>query len=269
MEGIGRARVMRGNRPEPIMQIMFTSIFSFRPGRWALLASAGLAAWAPQLQAQDTSQAAQIASMSEDIQMLSQEVKQLSLEVDTLSQNNAALQKQIIGQKDVETMVQNAIAESHGDTRNDITQANSELRKEIVDEVSKQIDALTKDTNRQLAALAKAMQTTPPAPATTIPATGATPALSSNTTAPVAFSDDYPRTGIEYVIQSGDTLGKIARKHGSTVRDIENANHISDPAGLQVGRTIFIPQKTPEPATPAGNTTATATPVAVQPAAAN
>jgi len=249
---------------------MFTTNFSFRRGRRALLAaSTGLAVLTMALRAQDTSQAAQVASMSEDIQMLSQEVKQLSLQVETLSQNNAALQKQIISQKDVETMVQNAIAESHGDTRNDITQANSELRKEIVDEVSKQIDALTKDTNRQLAALAKAEQGAPVAAATTTATTGATPALSANTTAPVTFSDDYPRTGIEYVILSGDSLAKIARKHGSTVRDIENANHISNPSGLQVGRTIFLPQKTPAPATPAGNATATATPVAVPPAATN
>ena len=275
MRVIGRARVTRGNRLEPIMQITLSSIFSCRPGRWAALAvmGAGLAGWATELRAQDNSQAAQMASMSEDVQMLSREVKQLSLEVETLTQSNAALQKQIISQKDVETMVQNAIAASHGDTRNDITQANSALRKEVVDEVSKQIDALTKDTNRQLAALAKAVQAAQPT--TTTASSGTTPSATGNATTPPTFSDDFPRTGINYVIQAKDTLGKIAHAHGSTVRDIQNANHISNPNGLIVGKTIFIPQKTPAPgATSAGNTTATpgataVAPVPLQSASAN
>jgi LysM repeat protein len=216
---------------------------------------AGLLAAAPMpaLHAQDS--AAQIASMSEDIQLLTRKVDQLNLQVETLSQNNAQLQKQIVSQHDVQLMVQNALAQAHGDTHTDITQSNSALRKEILDEVAKQIDALTKDTNKQLQKLAQAMQTTAPATSTgTGTSTAAGPA------APQTFSDDYPRTGIEYVIQSGDSLGKIARKNGSTIKDIVNANHISDPnKGLQVGKTIFVPQKNPTPK-PAATPTAPAAP---------
>jgi LysM repeat protein len=59
---------------------------------------------------------------------------------------------------------------------------------------------------------------------------------------PVYFSEDYPKTGKPYVVRSGDTLSGIARKHNSTVKYIQNANKIANPAkDLRVGETIFIP----------------------------
>ena len=59
---------------------------------------------------------------------------------------------------------------------------------------------------------------------------------------PVYFSDDFPKTGKTYVVRSGDTLSKIARDHGSTIKNIQNANKIVNPSkDLQVGETIFIP----------------------------
>jgi LysM repeat protein len=237
---------------------MHYSLFSFLAGRRRALvaASLALAVYAPGLRAQDSS--SQIASMSQDIQQLSRQVSQLRVEVETLTQNNADLQKQQISQRDVETMVQNAVSASHGDTRNDITQANTALRKEIVDEVARQIDALTKDTNRQLEVLAKAIQAAPP----TAGSASSTGTASTSATTSTAFSDDYPRTGVEYVVQSGDSLAKIAHKLGSTVNDIRNANHIADVNhGLQIGRTIFVPQKNPAP-------TATAAPTSATPATA-
>jgi LysM repeat protein len=59
---------------------------------------------------------------------------------------------------------------------------------------------------------------------------------------PVHFSSDYPKTGITYTVRSGDTLSAIARKHGSTIKHIQNANKIVNPSrDLKVGETIFIP----------------------------
>ena len=40
----------------------------------------------------------------------------------------------------------------------------------------------------------------------------------------------------------GGTLSNIAKLHDSTVRDIQNANHIAVPEKLQVGTTLFIPR---------------------------
>ena len=56
------------------------------------------------------------------------------------------------------------------------------------------------------------------------------------------FSDVYPKTGISYEVQSGDTLSQIALKYGSRVSYIQNANLIANPSkDLQVGDIIFIP----------------------------
>ena len=58
----------------------------------------------------------------------------------------------------------------------------------------------------------------------------------------VRFTEDYPQTGVTYTVRSGDTLTKIAREHGSTIKDIQNANKIANPArDLQIGQSIFIP----------------------------
>ena len=59
---------------------------------------------------------------------------------------------------------------------------------------------------------------------------------------PTNFSDDYPKTGVSYTVQPGDTLSAIARIHGSSIKHIQNANKIVIPSrDLQVGQTIFIP----------------------------
>ena len=58
--------------------------------------------------------------------------------------------------------------------------------------------------------------------------------------APV-FSNNYPKEGISYTVQAGDTLSGIAQKNGARMDDIKNANKIADPSKLQVGQTIFVP----------------------------
>ena len=56
------------------------------------------------------------------------------------------------------------------------------------------------------------------------------------------FKDDFPKEGINYTVQAGDTLGEIARKNNAKLQDIVNANKIADPTKIQVGQTLFIPQ---------------------------
>ena len=56
------------------------------------------------------------------------------------------------------------------------------------------------------------------------------------------FTDNYPKSGVSYEVQSGDTLSQIAVQFGSKVEYIQNANQINDPArDLRVGDIIFIP----------------------------
>ena len=55
------------------------------------------------------------------------------------------------------------------------------------------------------------------------------------------FSDDFPKEGVKYTVQKGETLAQIAKKTGSKVQDIINANKISDPSRILAGQTLFIP----------------------------
>ena len=48
-------------------------------------------------------------------------------------------------------------------------------------------------------------------------------------------------TPVIYAIQKGDTLIPIARKFGATVKEITDANGITDPRRLRIGQEIIIP----------------------------
>ncbi|MFH0907879.1 MAG: LysM peptidoglycan-binding domain-containing protein [bacterium] len=72
----------------------------------------------------------------------------------------------------------------------------------------------------------------------------------TNKPAPVEPPAQTPDTGMEeqpsgpggtYVIQSGDTYGKIARKQGATISAIQDANPGVDPSRLKIGQTIQLP----------------------------
>ena len=57
----------------------------------------------------------------------------------------------------------------------------------------------------------------------------------------VAISlEDY--SVIIYVVKSGDTLWKIAKRFGSTVDDIVRVNGMENPNKLNVGEKVYIPK---------------------------
>ena len=84
-----------------------------------------------------------------------------------------------------------------------------------------QIKKLGDATNAALDSLAKGMATRP--------------------VIQTSFSDNFPKEGISYTVQKGDTLAVIAKKTGSKSQDIINANKIADPSRILVGQTLFIP----------------------------
>jgi LysM repeat protein len=55
------------------------------------------------------------------------------------------------------------------------------------------------------------------------------------------FSDDFPKEGVSYTVQKGDTLAVIAKKTGAKQQDIINANKLADPSKINLGQTLFIP----------------------------
>jgi LysM repeat protein len=64
----------------------------------------------------------------------------------------------------------------------------------------------------------------------------ATPSEGTSNNAPSATA-----SGTEYTIQSGDSLWSLARRFGTTVDAIAEANGISNPAYVRIGDTIIIP----------------------------
>jgi LysM repeat protein len=108
------------------------------------------------------------------------------------------------------------------DTNRAMQSAVNEQKGDILRQVAAQIERLAKATNASLDALAKNQATRPVVQTT--------------------FGEDFPKEGINYTVQTGDTLGEIARKNGAKLQDIINANKITDPTRIRVGQTLFIPQ---------------------------
>jgi LysM repeat protein len=83
---------------------------------------------------------------------------------------------------------------------------------------------------------------TPPMTATS---SVVTPSIQSNTVSiPIPPQPTESAAGLEYVIVQGDTLGKIAKKNGVTLKAIEAANPGVIPTKLRVGQKISIPAAT-------------------------
>jgi LysM repeat protein len=60
---------------------------------------------------------------------------------------------------------------------------------------------------------------------------------------PPSFSSDFPRNGFVHSVEKGESLRSIAEKHNSQYKWIIDANQITDPTRIFVGRELFIPQE--------------------------
>jgi LysM repeat protein len=159
-----------------------------------------------------------IANLRQDILLLNQRVGELSMTVEQLTRENSALQSKASQSYVTVEQLNKAVA----DMNRVMQAALLDQRKEVLGQVAVQMEKLGKQTNNALDALAK-NQATRPAVQT-------------------SFTDEFPKEGINYTVQAGDTLAVIARKNNAKVQDIVNANKISDPTRIQVGQTLFIPQ---------------------------
>ena len=95
-------------------------------------------------------------------------------------------------------------------------------------------------------------------------ATAATPVASARPT----VTKGGPATGmtIMHTVQDGENLYRIARKYGTSVQAIQQANAIVDPAAITIGQKLIIPdlQATTEPE-PTDTPTLTPTPLPATP----
>jgi LysM repeat protein len=88
------------------------------------------------------------------------------------------------------------------------------------------------------------------------------PARSVTSVAPAAHGDGGDAAGgSSYTVKSGDTLAKIAKSHGVTVKALKAANNIKLDR-ISVGQKLRIPGKAPAPET-AAPAPAPATPTVV------
>ena len=164
-----------------------------------------------------------VAGLKQDLSLLSQEVRTLRLEIEQLSRENSALRARITSSEADQLLQEQLTAISSGieRVRLEYKAADSKNKVTIIDELNQQMAVLTKKVEAAIHSVANAH------PKTSIP---------------TKFSDDYPKTGVSYTVQSGDTLSAIARIHGSSTKHIQNANKIVNPSrDLQIGQTIFIP----------------------------
>jgi len=157
-----------------------------------------------------------IANLREDVRGLSQKVAELALRVEQLEQQNRDLQAKA-GSNDRNYATLTQLNEAIADLSRTIKAGDAANAERTAAQIKKLGDA----TNAALDSLAKGMATRPVVQTT--------------------FGDDYPKEGVSYTVQKGDTLAVIAKKTGAKQQDIVNANKIGDPAKIQAGQTLFIP----------------------------
>ncbi len=162
----------------------------------------------------------ELANLREDVRGLNQRLGELSLRMEQVERENEDLRrKQGAADKGYATIAQ--LNDAVADLNRVIKSAVAGSKNETLQQVATQMERLGKQTNAALDSLAKAQATRP----------------AVNT----SFSEDFPKEGVSYTVQKGDTLAVIARKTGAKQQDIINANKITDPSRIMLGQTLFIP----------------------------
>jgi LysM repeat protein len=169
--------------------------------------------------AQSDNIASIIAGMREDIRILDERTRSLSAELEQVKRENRELREGAGNANNVTVAQLNAAVA-------DLEKAIRAGDKDVALQLTKQMERLATQTQSALDTMAKG-------------ASGGR----VNTPATPSFTEDYPKTGVTYVVQQGDTLANIAQRFKSSIRDIQNANKIADARSLQAGQTLFIPQK--------------------------
>ena len=192
---------------------------------WALLNFTSVFLLFCPLAAQDSLRVT-VANLSQDVNLLEQSLKTIQLEIEELRRENTSIRAQVAAtsSKSDNSAQISSLSVAIDTLRHEYGSADAIQKQQIIAELNRQISILAKETQSAINSIAKATYNQP------------------QVATPVYFSEDFPKTGKTYVVRSGDTLSRIARDHGSTIKHIQNANKIVDPSkDLQIGETIFIP----------------------------
>ena len=160
----------------------------------------------------------ELANLRQDVLQLTQRVGELTMTVEQLNRDNGALQAKASQSYVTIEQLNKAVA----DLNRTVQSGLADQKREVLQQVAGQIERLGKQTNAALDALAKNQATRPVVQTT--------------------FGEDFPKEGVNYTVQPGDSLAVIAKKHNAKQQDIINANKLSNPGKLLAGQTLFIPQ---------------------------
>jgi LysM repeat protein len=190
--------------------------------RWILPSALTLAS----ALAQGSVSAIDVANLKEDVRGLTQKLNEVALKVEQLERENTNLRSQLVAAGDTRVSL-NQMTQALAELRQSVQAAAASQKTEILQTVAGQLEKLAGQTNAALDALEKNQATRPPVQTT--------------------FSENYPKEGVSYTVQKGDTFDEIVRKLGARRQDVINANKLTDPSRIQVGQTLFIPSP-PAPA---------------------
>ncbi len=168
----------------------------------------------------------EMANLSSDINMLKAKIAQLAMKVEQLNRDNNEIRLTLVKRIDRndEFITKPNFSLALNELKQKLIEHDAQQKLAIITEFTHSMEKLANQTESALKALAGVIEAQP----SSVPT--------------IEFSNDYSREGIAYTVKSGDTLSNIAKLHDSTVRDIQNANHIAVPEKLQVGTTLFIPR---------------------------
>lgn len=171
------------------------------------------------LSAQNQEARALVADLSQDIALMDRQIRGLKLDIEILKDNQAeTLNKSSVRALELKL---NQMSNDLNILKKAVSAQEKRIKQAILNEVAEQMDAYVYQINSQIAF---------------------TESQVKSADVKKVFSDSYPKSGVSYEVQSGDTLSQIAAHFGSKVQYIQDANQINDPArDLRVGDIIFIP----------------------------
>jgi len=157
-----------------------------------------------------------VLALQQDVAQLQRQVGRLELEIESLKTQYEGLVKKVktMAHPTHTSITAESIKEQMDSLRQELKTQAEQDKKDLLQQLSKKIDQWAAPSSSK-----------------------------AEPTQKTTFENDYPKEGIVYTVKPGDTLSKIAQENGSTVRDIQNANQIANPKNIQVGQSLFIPQK--------------------------
>lgn len=171
-----------------------------------------------------------LANLREDVRLLNQRVGELTLKLEQLERENAALQRKSENGATQAYATVAQLNEAVSELNRSLKLAIASSKSETLQHVAVQMEKLANQTNAAIESIARGQGAR----------VASSPAASSSAGAST-FSDSYPKEGISYTVQKGETLARIVQKTGAKKEDIINANKISDPSKLMAGQVLFIP----------------------------